>query len=118
MFISILLDFNWKQRKILGLDLPREPEEVTHESFGRFEDLLKDERYKGGTLVDVPEDYFTIQTGKIPMSDKSKKIVDVSKLFGASKSSGPAVVLKERERFSHTRVFGSKKLATTLDSKQ
>lgn len=103
------LAFNWKQRKQLGLDLPKQPEEMKLEYFGDYEDLMKDERYKGGTFVDVPsEGTFEYTQGKVDEPDRQRKVINVAMLYGANKPTGPAVLEKKRERFSHKRVFGHK----------
>jgi hypothetical protein len=103
---------NWKQKKQLGLDKPQGPREYIPEGFGEFDELLKDERWQGGTFEDVPMDgVFEYTQGKINLADepdRHRRIVNVASLYGAHKSVGPAVVPKKRQAFSHKRVFGHK----------
>ena len=110
---SQLIAFNWKEKKILRLDLKKKkrelkntgkiPEEELHEIFNSdgalFREIKMDEDFDSTTFFPDVE--------KLKFNDK--KVIDVTKLYGSSKPR-MAIIRKHtgKSRFSHRKIFGNK----------
>lgn len=91
------------------MDVKSDGDGIILESFGNFEDLLKDEKYRGGTFEEIVSDgKRTYSAPKIKENVSQRKKVNMSMLFGPGKPAGPPCLVKVKQRFSHRRVFGHK----------